>query len=495
MNYFPFFAELKNRPVLVVGGGDVALRKIELLLRANAKVLVVAKELHSAVKILQDSAKITLIAQEFQENQLDNVYLVIAATDDTALNKRIFQAAESKCRLVNVVDEQEHCNFIFPSIIDRNPVQIAISSGGAAPVLIRLLREKLEALLPKNIGVMAAIAQRFRGVVKSRFPHITQRRRFWEKLFQSADFQRLTDNERIQQAEDFVNKTLHQDNLPRVGEVSLVGAGPGDAGLLTLKGLQRIQQADVVLYDALVSEQVLDLVRRDADKISVGKRAGNHSVQQEETNRLLVKYAKQGKRVVRLKGGDPFVFGRGGEELEVLKEAGIAFEVVPGITAALGATAYAGIPLTHRDHAQTTMFITGHTKPDGKNLTWNTLAQGNQTLAVYMGTIKAAELAEQLQAHGRKPDTPVAVISHGSLPTQQIFAGELRDLPKLAENAASPALIVVGETVALQSKLAWFGQDAQQFVGDATALKLQEASTAEFANTSEKITAYQTIAA
>ncbi|WP_386687089.1 MULTISPECIES: siroheme synthase CysG [unclassified Lonepinella] len=473
MNYFPFFAELKNRPVLVVGGGSVALRKIEALLKANASIKVVAERLNSAVQNLKDLGKIEHIASHFAEEQLDRVYLVIAATDDVGLNKRIFNAAEQRCRLVNVVDEQEHCNFIFPSIIDRSPVQIAISSGGTAPVLIRLLREKLEALLPKNIGTMATIAQRFRSQVKQRFPHITQRRRFWEQLFQSADFQRLTDNQQIQPAETLLQQSLSRE-LTRVGEVSLVGAGPGDSGLLTLKGLQRIQQADIVLYDALVSEQVLDLVRRDAEKISVGKRAGSHSVQQEETNRLLVKYAKQGKRVVRLKGGDPFVFGRGGEELEVLKAENIPFEVVPGITAALGATAYAGIPLTHRNYAQTTMFITGHTKPDGKNLTWQTLAQGNQTLAVYMGTIKAADLAENLQIHGRSPDTPVAVISHGTLPTQQIFAGKLADLAKLAEHAPSPALIVIGETVALQPELAWFGQQAQQFVGSATAFKLDD---------------------
>ena len=475
MNYFPLFADLNNRPVLVVGGGAVAARKIELLLKAGAQVRVVAADLKEALAAEAEAGRLQWLAREFADSQLDDVYLVVAATNDAALNRRVYQAAEARQRWVNVVDDQAHCNFIFPSIIDRSPVQIAVSSGGTAPVLARLLREKLEALLPQNLGEMAVLAARWRAEVKRRFPQITQRRRFWEKLFQSAAFQRLTDNGRPAQAEAFLQAQLAED-LPVVGEVSLVGAGPGDAGLLTLKGLQRLQQADVVLYDALVSEPVLELVRRDAECVFVGKRAGRHSVRQEETNQLLLAYARAGKRVVRLKGGDPFVFGRGGEELEVLKAAGIPFEVVPGITAALGATAYAGIPLTHRDHAQTAMFITGHCRPDGKTLSWPTLAQGKQTLVVYMGTIKAAELAAELQAHGRAADTPVAVISQGTLPTQQVFTGYLKDLPELAARAPAPALLVIGEVAALQQELAWFGREAQQFV-DAEAAVLAASET------------------
>lgn len=474
MNYLPIFVDLKNRPVLVVGGGHVALRKIEALLKAQAKVKVVAEKLHSSVQALVDEQKVEWLATYFKDEQVNQAYLVIAATNDNTLNQRVFNAAEAQQRLVNVVDDQPRCSYIFPSIIDRSPVQIAISSGGAAPVLIRLLREKLEALIPQNIGLMATLATQWRNAVKAKFPQLTQRRRFWEKLFTHQGFQRLTETHQIEQAEALFQQELKADN-PIIGEVSLVGAGPGDAGLLTLKGLQTIQQADVVLYDALVSEPILELVRRDADKIFVGKRAGKHSVKQEETNQLLVKYAKQGKRVVRLKGGDPFVFGRGGEELEVLKSEHIPFTVVPGITAALGATAYAGIPLTHRDYAQTAMFITGHLKPDGNKLKWETLAQGNQTLVVYMGTIKAHELASELQKHGKPSDTPVAIISHGTLPNQKVQTGVLSELATLAENAETPALIVIGEVVKLQSELAWFGTQAQQFISTQETLWKQAA--------------------
>lgn len=474
MNYLPIFVDLKNRLVLVVGGGHVALRKIEALLKAQAKVKVVAEKLHSSVQALVDEQKVEWLATRFKDEQVNQAYLVIAATDDNALNQQVFNAAEAQQRLANVVDDQPRCSYIFPSIIDRSPVQIAISSGGAAPVLIRLLREKLEALIPQNIGLMATLATQWRNAVKAKFPQLTQRRRFWEKLFTHQGFQRLTETHQIEQAEALFQQELKADN-PIIGEVSLVGAGPGDAGLLTLKGLQTIQQADVVLYDALVSDPILELVRRDADKIFVGKRAGKHSVKQEETNQLLVKYAKQGKRVVRLKGGDPFVFGRGGEELEVLKSEHIPFTVVPGITAALGATAYAGIPLTHRDHAQTAMFITGHLKPDGDKLKWETLAQGNQTLVVYMGTIKAHELASELQKHGKPSDTPVAIISHGTLPNQKVQTGVLSELATLAENAETPALIVIGEVVKLQSELAWFGTQAQQFISTQETLWKQAA--------------------
>lgn len=464
MNHYPLFADLRGRAVLVVGGGSVAQRKTEMLLRAGARVRVAAQGLNAVMRQWQQEEHIQVLGEHFDESQLDDVFFVIAATDNPELNRRIFQAAESRCRFANVVDDLPHCSFTVPSVIDRSPVQIAISTGGAAPVLARLLREQLEALLPQSLGAWAETARQWRGRVKAKLPELTQRRRFWEKLFADNAFRRLHESGRNAAADERVQQ--HLDDTPSTcGEVSLVGAGPGDAGLLTLKGLQRIQQADVVLYDALVSAEVLDLVRRDAEKVCVGKRAGQHSVKQEETNRLLLDYAKQGKRVVRLKGGDPFVFGRGGEELEVLQQAGVPFEVVPGITAALGATAYAGIPLTHREHAQTAMFITGHCRPDGHELNWSTLAQGRQTLAVYMGTIKAAELTEQLIRHGRAADTPVAVISHGTRANQQIFSGSLQQLPELAAAAPAPALMVIGETAALHHRLHWFGTPPQQFVG------------------------------
>lgn len=455
MNTFPLFAKLANRPVLVVGGGSVAARKIAMLLKADAQVYVVAQKLNDEVRQLHEQNRIIWHATEFAPEQLDTVFLAIAATNNAELNQQVFQAAEQRHRLCNVVDVQELCSFITPAVIDRSPLQIAISSDGQAPVLARLWREKLESLLPQHLGTLAEQAGQWRERVKQRFDNITQRRQFWEKLFANHQFNLFHEQNNPAAAEQVLAQIL-AEKQPEIGSVALVGAGVGDAGLLTLKGLQHIQAADVVLYDALVSEQVLELVRRDAEKICVGKRARSHSVQQSETNDLLVKFAKQGKRVVRLKGGDPFVFGRGGEELQVLREHGIPYVVVSGVTAALGATAYAGIPLTHRDLAQTAMFITGHCQPDGKDLHWQTLAQGNQTLVVYMGTIKSAELTEKLLQHGRAADTPVAVISHGTLPTQQVFSGSLKDLPTLAQNAPSPALIVVGETAALHHDLAWF---------------------------------------
>ncbi|MCP2040150.1 uroporphyrin-III C-methyltransferase/precorrin-2 dehydrogenase/sirohydrochlorin ferrochelatase [Neisseria sp. HSC-16F19] len=455
MNTFPLFANLQNRPVLVVGGGTVAARKIRMLLKAQAQVRVVAPRLHAELQALYAEKQFEWLAEGFAPEQLDTVFLAIAASADADLNRTVFQAAEARCRLCNVVDEAELCSFIVPAVIDRSPVQIAVSSNAQAPVLARLWREKLESLLPQHLGAVAAQAGQWRGRVKEKFADVAQRRRFWEGVFAHPQYQLLHEQGDAVAAEQVLQQLLH-DSAPTGGSVALVGAGVGDAGLLTLKGLQHIQAADVVLYDALVSEQVLDLVRRDAEKIFVGKRARNHSVQQAETNRLLVELAQQGKRVVRLKGGDPFVFGRGAEELQALRAHGIPYVVVPGVTAALAATAYAGIPLTHRDRAQTAMLVTGHCQPDGRELHWQTLAQGNQTLVVYMGTIKAAELVENLLAHGRAADTPVAVISHGTLPTQQVLGGTLAELPQLAAQAPAPALIVVGETAALHRELAWF---------------------------------------
>lgn len=454
-SYYPIFTDLNGRPVLVVGGGHVAARKIASLLKAGAQVRVVAQALCDEVAQWVKEDRISHVADSFQAEQLNDVFLVIGATDNAALNRQIASEAERRQKLVNIVDTQELCSFILPSVIDRAPIQIAISSQGTSPVLIRLLREKLEALIPHHLGEVASLAGKWREQVKARLSNITERRRFWENLFASR-FNTLMANGQPQQAEEELEQQLN-GHTRQPGEVTLVGAGPGDPELLTLKALQAIQQADIVLYDALISDEILELVRRDAIRESVGKRAGAHSVAQEDTNQRLIKYAKQGLRVVRLKGGDPFVFGRGAEELEALREENIAYRVIPGITAALGATAYAGIPLTHRDHAQTAMFITGHCRPDGDELEWKTLARGKQTLVIYMGTIKAEEISHQLIAHGRKENTPIAIISHGTRKNQQVQTGTLAQLPELAKQAQAPALIVVGETAGLHSSLKWFG--------------------------------------
>lgn len=462
MNYFPIFANLAGRPVLVVGGGAVAARKISLLLKAGAEVRVAAKHLNAELSALAAENKILWLAEEFRAEHIRTVFLIIAASSDQALNRRVFHLAESCQKPVNVVDDRDHCSFIFPSVIDRNPVQIAVSSSGSAPVLARLLRERLEALLPPSLGDMAEISGRWRDAVKDKLKSVTERRRFWEKQF-NGRFATLVKNRQNTLAERELAGQLEQSRQnDQGGSVSLVGAGPGDAGLLTLKGLQEIQQADVVLYDALVSDGILSLVRRDAERIFVGKRARGERTPQEDTNALMVRLAREGKRVVRLKGGDSFVFGRGGEELEVLARHHIPFSVVPGITAAIGATAYAGIPLTHRDYAQSAVFVTGHRKADAPDIEWQTLARSRQTLVIYMGTLKAAQIAERLQQYGRPPDTPAAVISHGTQSTQSTAIGTLANLARLAENAPKPALIVVGEVVELHEKLAWFGENAKK---------------------------------
>ncbi|CAH5102445.1 Siroheme synthase, partial [Serratia marcescens] len=463
VDYLPIFADLKQRPVLVVGGGDVAARKVDLLQRAGAEIRIVAQSLSPELEQQRQQGQLLWLGKTFDPQQLDDVFLAIAATDDNALNAAVFAEADKRRVLANVVDDQPRCSFIFPSIIDRSPLVVAVSSSGQAPVLARLLREKLEALLPASLGQMAQVAGRWRGQAKQRLASIGERRRFWEKAF-GGRFATLVANGQTAQAERQLEQDLQSfaaGDEGAQGEIALVGAGPGDVGLLTLRGLQVMQQADVVLYDHLVSGEILDLVRRDAERICVGKRAGAHSVIQEETNRLLVELAQQGKRVVRLKGGDPFIFGRGGEELQVAAAAGIPFQVVPGVTAAAGATAYAGIPLTHRDHAQSVTFITGHCRPDGDGLDWADLARARQTLAIYMGTMKAADISQRLIAHGRAADTPVAVISRGTRADQQVQIGTLDQLEHLAQRAPLPALLVIGEVVELHHQIAWFGHQSQ----------------------------------
>lgn len=470
MDYLPLFAELKEKPVLVIGGGDIAARKIMFLRRAGANVQVVATELSDDVADLVTRQEIQWRAHEFDEQQLDDVFLVIAATDDDALNQRVSAAANARYRLVNVVDNQPLCSVVFPSIVDRSPLLIAIFSGGSAPVLSRLIREKIEALLPTNLGRVAEAASYWRHHIKTHLTTTAARRRFWERVF-NGRFASLMIAGNKAAADKALEDELHQPEK-RLGEIILVGAGPGDAGLLTLRGLQAVQQADVVFYDHLVTPEIRELVRRDAEMICVGKRAGEHSVPQHETNQMLVDAAREGKTVVRLKGGDPFIFGRGGEELQAAAAAGIPFQVVPGVTAAAGATAYAGIPLTHRDYAQSVTFVTGHYKADSAEHDWSLLAQSRQTLAIYMGTMKAAEISAQLIAHGRDSNTPVAVISRGTRADQQTITGTLQQLEELAKDAPMPALLVVGEVVQLHQQLAWFQHTTQTDAFNASVVNL-----------------------
>ncbi len=461
MDYLPIFCRLDNKPVLLVGGGEVAERKARLLLDACARLTVVAPELDSELAELAANGSIEWLAGEFASEQLAGKWLVVAATDRREVNALVYQSANQARIFANVVDDPKRSSFIMPSIIDRSPLMVAISSGGKAPVLARLLREKLEALLPQHLGAVATFAGSLRERVKARFASMGERRRFWERLLGADRLgQALArgDHASAHQLAD----NLFADEIHTAGEVVLVGAGPGDPGLLTLHALRQMQQADVVVYDRLVSDEVMALVRRDAKRIFVGKQAGNHCVPQEGINQLLLEEAKKGQRVVRLKGGDPFIFGRGGEELETLVGTGIGFQVVPGITAASGCAAYAGIPLTHRDHAQSVRFVTAHGKGGARDLDWPLLAKDKQTLVFYMGLSSCTTIREQLLAHGKAGDTPVALIERGTQPCQRVIRGTLDELPALAVGVESPALIMVGSVVTLADRLAWFGEAPQR---------------------------------
>ena len=368
MQYLPIFTKLDNKPVLVVGGGEVALRKCRAFLKARANVTLVAPWFCGELKEHAHNNEVTLIDAYFEESHLDGKILIIAATDNDEVNNTVFELANARNVFVNVVDDQPKCTFIFPSIVDRNPITIAISSAGTAPVLARRLREKLETLIPQHIGPLANLVGGFRHKVKQRFKHFADRRQFWEGVFDSSVVSKVQTGD-THGAEQQLEQMLDAKVEPE-GEVYVVGAGPGDPELLTLKALQLMQQADVVVYDYLVSDEIMELVRRDADLICVGKRLGDHSVAQEDTNKMLVDLAQQGKKVCRIKGGDPFIYGRGGEEVQVLAANNVNYQIVPGITAAAGCSAYAGIPLTHRDHAQAIQFVTGHCKKEGQELNW-----------------------------------------------------------------------------------------------------------------------------
>ncbi|EOC1332707.1 uroporphyrinogen-III C-methyltransferase [Cronobacter turicensis] len=454
MDHLPIFCQLRHRACLLVGGGDVAERKARLLLEAGAALTVNALAFAPQFEAWAEQGMLRLAQGEFDATLLDECWLVIAATDDDAVNNQVSEAAEARRIFCNVVDAPKQASFIMPSIIDRSPLMVAVSSGGTSPVLARLLREKLEALLPQHLGKVAGYAGHLRRRVKQTFASVSERRRFWEKFFVNDRLAQSLAND-DEQAVTRITETLLGEPLDDRGEVVLVGAGPGDPGLLTLKGLQQIQQADIVVYDRLVSDEIMNLVRRDADRVFVGKRAGYHCVPQEEINQILLREAQRGKRVVRLKGGDPFIFGRGGEELETLCDAGIPFSVVPGITAASGCSAYAGLPLTHRDYAQSVRLITGHLK-NGGEFDWHNLAAEKQTLVFYMGLNQAAAIQEKLIEHGMDPQMPVALVENGTSVKQRVVTGALTELGALAQRVESPSLIIVGRVVALRDKLNWF---------------------------------------
>ncbi|MES1964689.1 uroporphyrinogen-III C-methyltransferase [Psychrobacter sp. AH5] len=499
MNTFPLFFKLDNRKVLIVGGGDVALRKADLLSRAGANITVVAPDICAELQALLQGDKHQLIFAKYDKSYMTGARVIIAGTDDEALNQQVHSDATELNIPVNVVDTPPLCDFIFPAIVDRNPIVIGISSNGKAPVLARLLRARLETLIPQGYGKLAKLAGDFRAEVKTKIPTLTGRRQFWERAFEGkvselifagneteanvqlqkdldetaakiANQEILDDrnsdkqtaaahSEKANTEEASLSSNDNHDNIkPPVGEVYIVGAGPGDPELLTFKALRLMQQADIVFYDALVSPQVLDLCRRDADKVYVGKKRSNHAVAQLGINELLINEAKKGRRVVRLKGGDPFIFGRGGEEIESLRAHHIPYQVVPGITAANAAASYAGIPLTHRDHSQSVRFVTGFLKAGAPNNNFKSFLNTDETVVFYMGLHSLARLTEGLVKAGRSSETPIAIVSNASMPNQQVLTGTLATITELQEQhqLPTPALLIMGDVVALHHDLAWY---------------------------------------
>ncbi|WP_312936186.1 siroheme synthase CysG [Pseudomonas sp.] len=457
MDYLPLFHKLQGGRALVVGGGEIALRKARLLADAGAELRVVAPQVDAQLREMVVAGGGEVRLRGYQVGDLDGCRLVIAATDDAPLNAQVSSDAQALSLPVNVVDAPALCTVIFPAIVDRSPLVVAVSSGGDAPVLARLIRAKLETWIPAAYGELAGLAARFRHRVKTLYPDVNQRRGFWEDVFQGPIAERQLAGQGAE-AERLLREKVEGAPAQKGGEVYLVGAGPGDPDLLTFRALRLMQQADVVLYDRLVAPEIIDMCRRDAERIYVGKRRAEHAVPQDQINRLLVELASQGKRVLRLKGGDPFIFGRGGEEIEELAEHGIPFQVVPGITAASGCSSYAGIPLTHRDHAQSVRFVTGHLKDGSSNLPWNDLVAANQTLVFYMGLVGLPTICAELIAHGRAATTPAALVQQGTTRNQRVFTGTLADLPDLVarHEVHAPTLVIVGEVVQLREKLAWF---------------------------------------
>ena len=463
MDFLPIFLNLKGRDCVVIGGGEIAARKIGLLLEAGAQVRVYAPALGATLGRLAREGKLRHSAQVFAPEQLDEAVLAIAATDKEAVNRSVYEAAKARRIPVNVVDHPELSSFIMPSIIDRSPVVAAVSTSGASPVLARLIRARLETLIPAGFGRLASLAASVRDQVKSRIRQPERRRVFWEEVLGGYIA------ELVYSGQDAAARAALQSKLDAVdsdatvtGEVYLVGGGPGDPELLTFRALRLMQQADVVVYDRLVSPEVLNLVRRDAVRIYAGKERDLHTLPQEDINQLLVRLAREGKRVVRLKGGDPFIFGRGGEEIDTLAQEGIPFQVVPGITAAAGCAAYAGIPLTHRDLAQSVVFVTGHLKDGTVNLNWRALAQPRQTVVFYMGLHGVETICRELVRHGLPIATPAALVQQGTTRHQRVLTGTLDTLPSIVDRAGvkPPTLIIVGEVVTMREKLKWFEPDS-----------------------------------
>ena len=465
MKYFPFFLQLDQLPCLIVGGGSVAERKLDLLIKAKADITVISIEFSDYILDLAKTHNIRCVKKEYSNKILEeNKYnFVISATNDISLNERVAKDCKKYNIIVNVVDQPEICDFIFPSILERGDITVAVSTGGASPVLARVLRTKLETMVPGSYGKLAEIVSANRIKVREKMKRFSSNKIFWEKML-NGKFLELVLSGKTDEAKSFLDEQIENfdEDIANQGEVYLVGAGPGDPDLLTFKALRLMQQADIALYDRLVHPSIVDLIRRDATKIYVGKERDNHVVRQEEINELLVKYAKEGKKVLRLKGGDPFIFGRGGEEIETLADEKVAFQVVPGITSASGCSTYSGIPLTHRDYAQSCIFVTGHLKKGKLELDWEKLIQENQTIVFYMGLVSIDIICEQLIQHGLSELTPCALIQQGTTNTQKEFISILKDMPTVVKTKKpkAPTIFIIGGVVALRDKLKWYSTSA-----------------------------------
>ena len=484
MDQLPVFFNVRGRGVAVIGGGLSAAGKAEMALQAGALVKVFAEKLCEAFDELKVDAGLSIFPHEPLAQDLDGCALLYCASEDMKQNRKAHALARAARIPCNVVDTPELCDFTLPSIVDRSPVMIAISTAGTSPILGRMIKARLETLLPSAYGRVAGFVGRYRERVAIALKDFRQRRRFWERIFDGPVVDLVLAGHDAEAAAEFdaqLQAAARGAEYRQRGEVYLVGAGPGDPDLLTFKALRLMQRADVVLYDKLIGKGILNLVRRDAERIYVGKLPQDHTIAQREISEMLLRLAQEGKRVLRLKGGDPFMFGRGGEEIELLAAAGIPFQVVPGITAACGCAAYAGIPLTHRDHAQACVFVTGHTKHGRPDLDWNTLLQPHQTVAVYMGLALLAELSGAFIDNGASPASPVALIENGTRPNQRVLSGTLGTIAERAAKAGvkGPAILIIGSVVRLREKLDWFVPEEQ--ASDTKCTMAEESATAKAA--------------
>jgi len=465
MDFFPIFAELRNQPCLVIGGGAVASRKVRQLLKSGARVTINSPVLNDDLRRLAGDGKVVFAAGPFDPLLIEQNLLIIAATSDPKINRNVAETARSKKRLCNVVDDGDASGFIMPAVLDRSPIVVAVSSGGRSPALARIVRQQIDAWLPSGIGLLARWAGKWRDRVNQQIDTADGRIRFWQRVFDGKAAQRVLVGD-VTAADSTIAAELKQANQQKnSGEAWIVGAGPGDPDLITRKGLQLLQRADVVMHDRLIATDLLDLARRDAEFINVGKEADGPSARQKDINRKLIELVQSGKRVCRLKGGDPFIFGRGGEEISALAQAGLAYRVIPGITAATGCAAAAGIPLTHRDLSSAVTFITGHRADQllarDSDADWSRLVMDRHTLVFYMGLRHLEHICQKLISHGLAALTPAAIVQNGTTPQQVVVGGTLENLADRTTGIKSPALLIIGEVVALADTLAGYGQSTE----------------------------------